>query len=321
MKESENILIINPSTDIDIIKALASEPRIQMLFLIKKKPLNINEISTALNMPQSTVATHIEKLEDAGLLNVEAIKAKKGSQKICSPAYNNYLIKFPELKKNKKNNINVEMPIGLFTDFHVRAPCGLCSATHIIGFLDMSDSFLNPERMAAQILWFSSGYVEYKFPNNSFYESRKISKIEFCSEISSQTPGSNINWTSDITLTINNVEIGILTTPAGISDMAGKYMPPWWNQEGPQSGLLKSWTVTDEGSFIDEKKISDVTLSDLHLAEHHSIKVKLAVKEDAKNLGGITIFGKSFGNYSQDLILKIHFKDQTIRPSTESVLS
>ena len=170
MKKSENLLIINPFKDIDIIKALASEPRIQMLLLIKKRALNINEISTALNMPQSTVATHIEKLEKAGLLNIEVLKAKKGNQKICSPAYYNYLIKFSELKQNKKNNINVEMPIGLFTDFHVSAPCGLCSAEHIIGFLDMCDTFLNPERMAAQILWFTSGYVEYKFPNNSFYD-------------------------------------------------------------------------------------------------------------------------------------------------------
>ncbi|MCK9171087.1 MAG: ArsR family transcriptional regulator [Treponema sp.] len=305
MKEPENLLIIDPFTDIDIIKALASEPRMQMLFLIKEKALNINEIGAALKMPQSTVATHIEKLEEAGLLNIEALKAKKGSQKICSPAYNNYLIKFPELKQNKKSNISVEMPIGLFTDFHVNAPCGLCSTAHIIGFLDMSDTFFNPERMSAQILWFTSGYVEYKFPNNSFYESRKISKIEFCAEISAQT---NI-WNSDITLTINNAEAGTWTSPPGSNDKPVNYLPQWWTQGGPQHGLLKSWTVTDDGSFIDDEKISDITISDLHLSEHHSIKIKLAVKDDAKNQGGIIIFGKSFGSYPQDLILKIYFKD------------
>jgi predicted transcriptional regulator len=307
MKEPKNLLIIDLLTDIDIIKALASEPRIQMLFLIKKKALNINEISAAMNMPQSTVATHIEKLEEAGLLNIEALKAKKGNQKICSPAYNNYLIKFPELKQNIKNNIDVEMPIGLFTDFHVTAPCGLCSAAHIIGFLDMSDTFLNPERMAAQVLWFTSGYVEYKFPNNSFYESRRISKIEFCAEISAQTH----IWESDITLTINNVETGTWTSPAGSNDKHGSRLPQWWTQEGPQHGLLKSWTVTEYGSFIDKEKISGITISDLHLSEHHSIKIKLAVRDDAKNQGGIIIFGKCFGNYPQDLILKLYFKDET----------
>jgi predicted transcriptional regulator len=315
MESPKKLLIINPLKDLEIIKAIASEPRMQMLALLKKQPLNINEISTALDLPQSTVATHIEKLEEAGLLKIEALKAKKGSQKVCSPAYDNFLIKFPEIENEKHNSINVEMPIGLFTDFHVRAPCGLCSAAHIIGFLDMSDTFLSPDRMAAQLLWFSSGYVEYKFPNNSFYESRKISKIEFCAEISSQTPGSNRNWPSDITLTINNVEIGTWTSPGDICDTSGKYTPQWWNQPGSQYGLLKSWTVTDEGSFIDEKKLSDISLSNLCLPEHHSIKVKLAVKEDAENQGGITVFGKNFGNYPQDLVLKIYFKDQAIHSS------
>lgn len=316
MESPKKLLIINPLEDIEIIKAIASEPRMQMLALLRKQPLNINEISTALNLPQSTVATHIEKLEEAGLLKIEAQKAKKGSQKVCAPAYDNFLIKFPENESGEQSSISVEMPIGLFTDFHVRAPCGLCSAAHIIGFLDMSDSFFNPDRMAAQLLWLSSGYVEYKFPNNSFYESRKIAKLEFCAEISSQTPGSNPNSLSDITLTINNVEVGTWTSPAVAGSEPGKYTPRWWNQQGAQYGLLKSWTVTDDGSFVGEEKISGVSLPDLHLPEHHSIKVKMGVKEDARNQGGFTLFGKNFGNYPQDLILKIYFTEQATRPST-----
>jgi len=307
MDSPKKLLIINPLEDIEIIKAIASEPRMQMLELLRKQPLNINEISGALGLPQSTVATHIEKLEEAGLLKIEALKAKKGSQKMCAPAYDTFLIKFPETENGQQNSLSVEMPIGLFTDFHVRAPCGLCSSSRIIGFLDMSDSFLNPERMAAQILWFSTGYVEYKFPNNSFYESRRIEKIEFCTEISSHTPGSAAECLTDVTLTINNVELGTWVLHADAEDGPGKYTPQWWNQPGSQHGKLTSWTVTSEGSFIGNEKISDVTLSDLSLQEHHSIKVKVSVKEDAQNPCGITLFGKNFGNYPQDLVLKIYF--------------
>jgi predicted transcriptional regulator len=309
MKKSEKLLIINPLTDIEIIKALASEPRMQMLSLIRKQPCNINEISNELHLPQSTVATHIEKLEEAGLLRVEAVKAKKGSQKICSPAYNSYLIKFPENELDKKNSISVEMPLGLFTDFHVSSPCGLCNAEHIIGFLDMSDSFFSPARMSAQLLWFSTGYIEYKFPNNSFYDSRKIEKIEFSAEISSDTPGTNQDCPTDITLTINNVETGTWTAPGNAVSEHGKYTPRWWNQKESQYGLLKSWTVTEEGSFVDGERISGITLTDLHLSEHHSIKTKLSVKDGENHQGGLNIFGKGFGNYPQDLILKIYFKD------------
>ena len=68
MEDIEATLIINPLEEINKLKALASEPRVQMLNLIRKKTLNINEISESLKLPQSTVATHISILEEAGLI-------------------------------------------------------------------------------------------------------------------------------------------------------------------------------------------------------------------------------------------------------------
>ncbi len=63
MEDVESTLVINPLEDLNKIKALASEPRIQMLELLRKKTCNINEISESLKLPQSTVATHISILE------------------------------------------------------------------------------------------------------------------------------------------------------------------------------------------------------------------------------------------------------------------
>ncbi|MER9545553.1 transcriptional regulator, partial [Mesorhizobium sp. M0437] len=36
-----------------------------------------------------------------------------------------------------------------------------------------------------------------------------------------------------------------------------------------------------------------------------SIRVRIGVKDDAKRPGGINIFGKGFGNYDQDILLRI----------------
>ena len=83
MGESETTMVINPLEDIKKIKALASEPRLEMLRLTREKTLNINEIAEELKLPQSTVATHISILEDAGLIFTESVKAKKGNQKLC----------------------------------------------------------------------------------------------------------------------------------------------------------------------------------------------------------------------------------------------
>ena len=33
----------------------------------------------------------------------------------------------------------------------------------------------------------------------------------------------------------------------------------------------------------------------------------MEVPDDAKNVGGLTIFGKSFGNYNQDINVRINY--------------
>jgi predicted transcriptional regulator len=44
---------------------------------------------------------------------------------------------------------------------------------------------------------------------------------------------------------------------------------------------------------------------DLDLANHHSIRLRIAVKPDAKHPGGINIFGRGFGNYDQEIVMRI----------------
>lgn len=308
MKKTENTIIINPLEDLNKIKAIASQPRIEMLNLLREKTLNINEIAEVLNLPQSTVATHISILEEAELIKTESVKAKKGNQKLCKTAFRELLIQFPEIAAKNDNFIEVEMPIGIFTDYTASAPCGLCSTEKIIGMLDTPDSFLTPERIKAGLLWCGSGSFEYKFPNNSLYSQKKIKKMEISLELSSETPGTNSNWPSDITIWINKTEIGTWTCPGDFGDKRGNFTPLWWKLEGSQYGLLKHFSVTEEGSFVDNYKISDVKLSDLEIQNHHSIRVRIGVKENAEHVGGMNIFGKGFGNYNQGIILRSYFE-------------
>ena len=304
---NKNVLVINPISEIEKLKALASLPRINILNLLRNSKININEISAKLKLPQSTVATHVSILEDAGLVNVEIVKAKKGNQKICSASFSELIVKFPEENTQDKNVIEVEMPVGIFTDCKVSSPCGLCSCEKIIGHLDSTFSFLEPERFKAGLLWCGSGTFEYKFPNNALYEKRPLKKIEVSVELSSETPGTNLNWPSDICVWINNVEPGFWTSPGDFGDKRGIYTPLWWRLEGSQYGILKHFYVTEEGSFADGEKLSNVTLKDLKLSEHHSVKFKIGVKENAVNAGGMNIFGKGFGNTNQGIIMKFYF--------------
>lgn len=58
-------------------------------------------------------------------------------------------------------------------------------------------------------------------------------------------------------------------------------------------------------SFVDRVKVSDVVISDLGIRNHTSIKVKIGIKQNAKNIGGVNIFGNSFGNYAQDIVMRL----------------
>ncbi len=303
----EQLITINPLTDTDTLKALASDIRIKMLNLLREQSLNVNQIAEQLEIPQSNAVTHLGILEKAGLITTDITKAKKGNQKICRASFKEILIQFPERQKKEDDYVQVEMPIGIFNDFHVSAPCGLCSAESVIGFLDTPDSFLNPDRMRAGLLWCGSGWFEYKFPNNSIYDARPLKRVEFSMELSSETPGTNANWPSDITMWVNGIETATWVSPGDFGDKRGIFTPGWWKLEGSQYGLLKTFGITDEGSFVDGVKVSDITLQDLHIADHHSIKMKIGVKDDARHMGGMNIFGRGFGNYGQGIILRLYY--------------
>jgi len=64
------------------------------------------------------------------------------------------------------------------------------------------------------------------------------------------------------------------------------------------------------GTFIDGIRISDVTLADLDLDNHHSIRMRIGIADEAKHPGGINIFGRGFGNYDQDIIMRLYRVNQ-----------
>ncbi len=307
MGEKNRCLLITPETHADAIIALSSRVRLDILSLVSRQSLNINEIAAQLQLPQSTVATNVAALEKSGLLNTEVSTGKKGNQKKCTASCEEIVIRLIPEEKRSDDTIEVEMPIGLFTQYQVTAPCGLCSPDGIIGFLDVPASFLDPDRMRAALVWFETGWVEYQFPDNSMYTDKKLKSLELSAELSSETPGTNASWKSDITVWINGVDIGMWTSPGDFGDKRGKFTPDWWKLEGSQYGLLKKWSVTEDGTYVDGIRVSDIVLSDLNLGEHHSIRIRMGVKEDARHPGGLNIFGKGFGNYDHAVLLRLHF--------------
>ncbi len=291
---------------VSTLKALASLPRWRILQFLSNGGHSVNEIARALSMPTSTAAAQIRILEDARFLHTELQAASHGLQKICTRTYDNVIVQLPALPEVPPNSVEVSMPVGAYTSFEVTPTCGLASETGLIGYLDDPLSFYEPDRIKAGLLWFRSGYVEYQFPNRlpgSVTPRSLLVSMEVCAE----APLHNNNWPSDITLWVNGCEIGTWTCPGDFGGQRGRLTPQWWDSKDSQYGVLKRWLVNGDGAFVDGYPVSPVTIQDLKLDASRVITVRIGVKPDAMHVGGLNLFGRTFGNYPQDLVLRIEY--------------
>ena len=304
----KGFLVVNADRQYQILRGLASPLRLRIMrHLLKQGPLNINQIAKAFRQPQSTIASNIQILEETGLIETKISKASKGQQKICYARYSEIVVKIdPEATNRDKDIIEVEMPLGLYTTSNVSAPCGLCSTEKILGMLDVPELFLDPARVKAALVWFGRGYIEYKFPNNAKVINANVEALEFIMELSSEVPGTNVDWPSDISLWVNGIKIGTWQCPGDYGDQRGILTPLWWKLEGSQYGILTSWRISQHGTYLGDIKLSNVTLDELQLPEHHSVKLRIGIDDKAGLPGGINIFGRGFGNHDQDIKMRLH---------------
>lgn len=291
---------------LELFKALGSDVRIEIVkILLKERKMNMNELASRLKISNGALTGHIRKLEECGVVTVSSEGAGHGNEKACSVHLDKILIEVQEAPKNE-NIYTADIKVGLFSDYEVFPTCGLASGKKLIGEVDDTRYFSHPDRYNADILWFTKGYVEYVIPNFIPFK-QKIDEICISAELSSEAPGVNDVWPSDIYFYINDVLVGTWTSPGDFGDVKGIFTPDWWFPNWNQYGLLKMLVINRKGTFIDGLKISNVTIDQFNLTSKSNIKLKLAVPEDAEHVGGLTIFGKGFGNYNQDISVKIAY--------------
>jgi predicted transcriptional regulator len=293
-----------------VLKALDSLNRIRILRFLSDRVASVNDIATALELPTSTAALHVETLEEAGLIRTEFEPASRGLRKVCARMYDKIVLDLPIVEQPREQAIELSMPIGAFSDCQVTPTCGLLSETGIIGLLDDPASFYEPEHRDAQLIWFYQGYLEYRFPNR-LPAGAQPESLRLSMEICSEAPLFNLDWPSDITVWINGIEIATWTSPADFGGERGRLTPDWWTPRNTQYGLLKVWHVSQKATEVDGMQISGVTVRDLKLAGSPFVLVRIGIKPNAEHVGGLNLFGSRFGNYPQDLILRIGYRSAT----------
>ena len=289
--------------------AHSSTVRLRILELVNTDKLSIADIARRLQIPASSAALHIRELQEANLVRIEMQPGTRGSVKLCTRAMDKIDIRLTEMNGNVSDTPSVEMPIGAYTDCQGKETCGIADADGIIGSDDEEETFFLPERLKAQMLWTSVGYVEYQFPNKlrTVPFRTKVTSIAVCMELCSEAAGYQDNWKTDITLWINGKDCGTFTSPGDFGSRRGKNNPPSWGAGRTQDGLLTTWTVTDEGSFVNDSRGASTAIDDLDLLSRSRITVRIGNREDARNVGGFNLFGRAFGDDDQDIVLRVTY--------------
>jgi predicted transcriptional regulator len=289
----------------NIGKALSSPIRIDILDFLSMKPAIISDVATHFGIPLSSAALHIKTLEIAGLISVQPIPGSKGAQKLCG-----VLISRVDIDMFRNYNLNnhfiykEDMPIGSYFDYKISAPCGIVSEIADLGAEDSFSGFFSSERYKAQLIWFTQGHLEYRF-SNYILKSTPVNKIQFTFEVCSEALGYNNNWKSDVSIWLNETEIAIIECPGDYGGRRGKLNPSWWSEVSTQYGDLRKIWITDNGCYIDEKKVSNHTISSLELNKNYYMSFKIGVKPNVKYVGGINLFGEKFGDHPQNIIMEV----------------
>ncbi len=286
-------------------KALSSEVRIDIIKLLFRQEYNINEIAEKLELAPSSAAAHIRVLEEAGIIHTTLLPGIRGSMKLCTLQIERIGVSIQTKQMNHQQIETIHMPIGNYVDYRVSPTCGIVSLKGPIDDEDEPRCFYNPERMHAKLLWLGDGYVEYRFPNNSI-QSIEPSRIEISAELCSEDHDYNIDYPSDITLWVNSIEAATWECPSDFGGRRGKLNPDWWPDKNTQYGMLKTWAITTDGIYLDDEKHSGKNIKEFGLSEREFIAVRIGVKEDAVHKGGMNLFGNGFGDYEQDIIMKIY---------------
>jgi predicted transcriptional regulator len=176
--------------------------------------------------------------------------------------------------------------------------------------------FFDIERVKASIVWGSYGFLEYKVPLREPFEAEDILRIEIILEVSAQGELTShralslpesvdksqlTDGISDLTFWINGVEAGTVTVEEYSRGSGGKYTPTWW--KGSNYGKQVKITLEKDMIRINDIVQKNSGLVGLNIKDY--LQLKVGIKQDAKNKSGFNIYGSHFGNFGNDILVRI----------------
>ncbi len=297
------------NASLPVFQALGSEVRLEIIRAISSGHITVTQLAKQMNVSKAAISKNLHILEKADLIQLK--KGQDGREIVPRMNVEQILVNFPEKIFPQYYNKVYSIPVGSYFDIEdVEPSCGLATSKEIVGTMDDMNVLFSAERFKAQLIWFTKGEIEYIIPNEIPADG-KAELVEFDLELSSEFPLSNNNWRSRIGFWLNDIFIGAIELPGNYSDVRGTYTPEWWPDDFSQYGLLKHIRIGKIDTAVDSLTISKVNVTDLHLEKQKRLALKMAVLPlNDEIYGGVTIFGKEFGNHHQDIKATIYYSQE-----------
>lgn len=290
-------------------KALSNRVRLDILRLLQNGShlLTISEIAQSLGIPKTTAIHHVEILEQAELVVVLYKSSSKGTVRVVGRNIKStHICHFypdPVEQQNSKTFTQTHK-VGHFLDINCDTYAVVLGDHTIFETTDRFDT----KHFDALLLFTEKGIITYEF-SGAVAKNHKVHKLSLSLEICSEAPYFNNNYYSDITFWINGVELCTYLSTGDYGDRRGRLNPEWWPNVNTQYGKLVSLVVTDNGVMLNGIDVNQkINVDSLELDKHDSIKVTFGNKGTSTHIGGMNIFGSCFGDYEQDIVLKIDYE-------------
>ena len=271
----------------EVAHALSSQVRLDILRLVDRRGMNVNELARELGLPLSTAALNVQVLERAGLVACERQPGSRGTMKICSRRLDWVHVGLAPARPPEAGVGRVELSVGCYSEADGIAPtCGMAGRDRSFEMDDNPLAFYHPLHFEAQLIWFRAGSVEYRFPTLPLM-GLKLDYLEFSFEACAEAPGYANDWPSDIACSLEGLPLGVFRCPGDFGGRKGLLNPPWWSLHNTQYGLLKTFRVTPLGSYLEGDYAAPTALNDLRIEEKPCLRLRVGVAADAARPGGV----------------------------------
>lgn len=206
---------------------------------------------------------------------------------------------------NRKISSSIQsVGVGMYSSF-VADGSYLCLVKNKL-FTDKADIY-DPKHFDAQLIASSNGRVTYEF-SNTIALHKEVVELSISMEICSEAPYHDNNYMSDITFWINGKEITTYLSSGDYGDRVGILNPDYWPKVNTQYGKLVNLTIKKDGVYINGiKQKSKYNLENVDLKKGNKLTLTIGNKNTAEHVGGFNIFGKTFGDYPQDVCLQFYY--------------